>query len=138
MTLTPAPAPAAVFRIAQPPQHHGERGEPEVRLRLAAAGREEEEVHELAFRVRGVGEARQVQQEEGELEGAPARRFGYPFTGKPPRECGGDGAVGDAEGVERVRILRQDADAPLHAVGGGTGVEHQLLGRLAAFVLSGR
>ena len=65
------------------------------------------------------------------MEGTPPGRFGDPFASQPPRECGGDRAVGDAEGVERVRILRKDADAPLHAVGGGTGVEHQLLGRLA-------
>ena len=102
----PGSGPAAVFRIAQPPQHHGERGEPEIRLRLATAGGKEEEVHELAFRIRGVGEARQVQQEKGELEGTPTGRFGHPFTGQPPRERGGDGVVRDAEGVERVRILR--------------------------------
>ena len=119
--------------MAQPAQHHGERCEPEVRFRLAAAGGEEQEVHELALGIRGGRDAGQVQQQKGELEGTPTGRAGHPFTGQPPSECGGDGAVRDAEGVERVRILRQDADAPFHAVGGGTGVEHQLIGRLAAF-----
>ena len=49
-----------VFRVAQPAQHHREGREAEVRLRLAAAGGEEEQVHGLAVGVVRVGEAGNV------------------------------------------------------------------------------
>ena len=61
--------------MAQPAQHHRECREAEIRLGLAAARREEEQVDGLAVRIARVGEAGEVQQDERELEGAPARRF---------------------------------------------------------------
>ncbi len=55
-------------------QHEGEGGQAEVGLGLAAAGREEEQVDDLAVGVRGVGDPAQVHQQEGELERPPLRR----------------------------------------------------------------
>ena len=101
-------------RVAQPAQHHREGREAEVRLGLAAARREEEQVHGLAVRIARVGEAGQVQQDEGELERAPARRLDPEPLAERPRH----GAVRDAEGVERVGVRGQDRDAALDPVGG--------------------
>jgi hypothetical protein len=56
---------------AQAPQEQRVRDEAEVRLGLAAAGGEVDEVGELAVRVRRVRERREVHQHEGELEGSP-------------------------------------------------------------------
>ena len=63
--------PPSVLQAAQPPEHDRERRETQVRLGLAAAGREEQKVDGLAVRIAGVGEARQVQQQERELERPP-------------------------------------------------------------------
>ncbi len=63
--------------MAEPAQHHRERREPEVGLGLAAARREEQQVHRRAVGITRVGKAREVQQKEGELECAPARRSRY-------------------------------------------------------------
>ena len=71
----PGASEPVLARVAEPAQDHGEGGEAEVGLGLAAAGREEEQVDRLAVRVARVGEAGQVEQDEGELEGAPARRL---------------------------------------------------------------
>src|SRR5690606_7982219 len=53
----------------------GERGEPEVRLRLSPTCRKEEEIHEAlvgaAFWMHRIDERRDVQQDERELEGTP-------------------------------------------------------------------
>ena len=72
MTLTPAPARPPSSLVAEPPKDHGERGEAEVCLGLSAAGREEEEVHELALGIGRVRDAGEVQEDEGELKGPPA------------------------------------------------------------------
>ena len=102
ITLTPAPASPFVARVAQPPQHHGEGREAQVGLGLAAARREEEQVDRLAVGVARVGEAGEVQQDEGELEGAPARRPRcLSRCAQRPR----DGPVRHAEGVEGVGVL---------------------------------
>jgi hypothetical protein len=59
----------------EPADRQGERGEPEVRLGLAAPSREEQQVDESvpgrSFRVDRVGECRKVDEQEGELEGPP-------------------------------------------------------------------
>ena len=100
--------------MAQPAQHHRERREAQVRLGLAAAGREEEQVHRLAVWVARVGEAGQVEQDEGELEGAPARLLDLEPLAERPR----DGPVRHAEGVEGVGVLAEHGDAALDPVGG--------------------
>ena len=48
--------------MAQPPQHHRERREAQIRFGLAAASREEQEVHDVAARIARISEARQVEQ----------------------------------------------------------------------------
>ena len=105
-TLTPAPREPVVARVAQPAQHHRERREPQVRLGLAAAGREEQQVHCLAVSIGRVGQARQVEQDERELERTPARRLDMePLAQRP-----GHRAVRHAKGVEGIRIVRQHRD----------------------------
>ncbi len=115
-------------RVAEPPQHQGERGEPEIGLGLAAAGGEEEQVHEFALETRGIRNPREVQQQESQLKGAPTRRLCDPFPGQAARERRGHGPVRHAEGVERVPILCEHEDAVLHPVRGKPGVAEQLLG----------
>ena len=119
-------------RVAEPPQHQGERGEPEIGLGLAAAGGEEEQVHEFALETRGIRNPREVQQQESQLKGAPTRRLCDPFPGQTARERRGHGPVRHAEGVERVPILCEHEDAVLHPVRGKPGVAEQLLGGIPA------
>jgi hypothetical protein len=59
---------------AQAAQHQGKGDHPEVRLGLAAARREEDELDHVAVGVRRVVEARHVEQQEGELKQPPSRR----------------------------------------------------------------
>jgi hypothetical protein len=95
--------------VTQPAQDQGEGGEAEVGLRLAAAGREEQEVDDAAIAVRGIDDAGEVEQDEGELERAPARRIDLlralvvAVTGALAHR-GGDGAVGQLEREEGVGI----------------------------------
>jgi hypothetical protein len=44
----PGPGESLLARVAQPPQHHRERGQAQVRLGLAAARRKEEQIHRFA------------------------------------------------------------------------------------------
>ena len=67
----PGDRPADSF--AEPAIEEGEGRQAEVRLGLAAAGGEEEEVDGLAIGVFGVDDPPEVEQEEGELEGLPLR-----------------------------------------------------------------
>ena len=60
----------AARAVSQPPEEERERDQAEVGLRLAAAGRKPEQVGSLAVLVVGVDDARQAQQDEGELERA--------------------------------------------------------------------
>ena len=119
-------------RVAEPPQDHGERGEAKIRLGLAATGGEEEQIHEFTFGIRGICDARQIQQDEGELKGPPARRAGAAFSGETAREGSGHRAIGGTESVERVRIVHQHSDAALHPGRGNPRDTYELLGRLAA------
>ena len=59
-------------------------GEAEIGLRLAAAGREEQQVDDLAVGVQPVVQAGEVEQDEGELERSPFRRP----AGRPDRRRG--------------------------------------------------
>ena len=121
-------------RMAQPPQHHRERREAEVRLGLATTRGKEEEVNRVSVGIARVGEARKIEQDEGELERAPARRLaGEPLTERP---C--DGAVGHAEGLEGVGVLGEQADAALDPVGRETCDTEQLRRRLEACPLQRR
>ena len=66
----------------EPPQAHHERRQTQVRLRLAAAGREPQQVGNrvgpvAAVLVVQVARARQVQQNEGDLEWAPTAVLGH-------------------------------------------------------------
>ena len=54
----------------------GEGGEAQIGLGLAAAGREEQEIDQLAIGVRLLGEAVEIEQDEGELERPPDRGSG--------------------------------------------------------------
>ena len=123
---------AVLARVAEPPQDHGERREAEIRLGLAAAGGEEQQVHEPALGIGRIGDAGEIQQDEGELKGPPARRTGGAFACETAREGGGHGAIRGTEGVERVRIGRQHPNAALHSVRGNPGHAHELPGHLPA------
>ena len=127
-----------MFRVAQPAQHHREGREAEVRLRLAAAGGEEEQVHGLAVGVVRVGEAGNVQQEEGELEGTPAGRAVGEAFGEPLPEGARDRAVRHTECIERPGVRCQHGDAALHAVRGGAGPAQQLRGGAVSSAREGR
>src|SRR5207244_3074441 len=80
------------------------------------------------------GEAGKIEQDEGELESAPARRL----DGEPLAERPYDGAIRHPEGVEGVTVLGEHADASLDPVSGETREAQQLRGRLAARSLKSR
>lgn len=133
-----------------PPDGEGEGGQTEVRLGLATAGGEPEEVGQRsvvvgALRVAGVCERGQVQQQEGQLEGAPAAvlrqvgRLDRVLEGHrgsaSPTACGDGvdalvphGAVGEPEGVQGFRIVPQQVDAGLDPVRCPPGEAHVLRG----------
>ena len=123
---------AVLARVAEPSQDYGERGESEIRLGLAATGGEEQQVHALALGIGGVGDAGEIQQDEGELKGLPARRTNAAFACETAREGGGHDAIRGTEGVERVRIGHQHPNAALHSVRGNRGQAHELPGHLPA------
>jgi hypothetical protein len=62
-------------RAQEPAIGDGEGGEAQKGLGLAAAGREEEQIDQLAISVRLLGDAVEIKQDVGELERAPGRRF---------------------------------------------------------------
>jgi hypothetical protein len=59
--------------VAQAPEHHRKGRQPEVGPGLAAARREEEQVDGAPVWIGRIGHAREVEQNEGELERPPAR-----------------------------------------------------------------
>ena len=120
-----------VAGMPQAPEHHRDRGQAQIRLGLSAAGREEQQVHRLAVRVVRVGEAGQVQQQERELERAPARPLRSDLLPEAPAQGAGHGPVGHPEGVQQVRVLAEQRHAPRHPVGGNPRVVEQLSGRFA-------
>ncbi len=138
--------PAAVGSAAA--QHHGERGQQQVGLGLAATGGEPDQVGDGPVRVPGVGHPVQGEQEERELEGAPvgvgrglrACRYGVPAGSPGAREVGrgvphlqGHRAVGGAEGVQQLGTARiaQGADAGLDAGDGGVDPAEHPVGGVA-------
>ena len=123
--------------MAQAPQHHRRRGQPQVRLGLAAAGREEQQVHRLSVRVPWIGEAGQVQQQKRELERPPARSFGLDLVAEPPAQSARHRPVRDPEGVQEIRILAEHRHPVGHAVGRHRRIVEQLLGRLPPRTLQG-
>jgi hypothetical protein len=69
--------------VAQAPDQQREGREAEVRLGLAAAGGEEDQVHHVAIAVRGVDLGGDVHQQERELERAPRRHLALRLQGLP-------------------------------------------------------
>ena len=73
--------------IVEPAAGDGEGGEAEVGFGLAAAGREEQQVDDRSVGVRRLGEAVEVEQDEGERKQPPCRALcwsgGFPFRVEP-------------------------------------------------------
>ncbi len=113
--------------MVKSPQHHRERCEAEVRLGLTTSRREEEQIHRVAVGGARIGEAREIQQHEGELEGAPARRLDAEALLERARH----GAVRHAEGIERVGVASELRDAALNPLGSDAGQAQKLLCGLA-------
>ena len=126
-----------VAGMAQAPQHHRHRGQPQVGLGLAPAGREEQQIHRLAVRVDRISEAGQVQQQERELERPPARPVGSDLVAQPLAQGPRHRPVRDPEGVQQIGILAQPGHAVGHAVGRHRRVVEQLPGRLPPRTLEG-
>ena len=127
--------------IAQPAKDQRERCQSEIGFRLAAAGRKEQEVDNLALDMGGFGDAAQVHQNVGELEGAPRRRVcrlgrdALLLRPSPPGRRR-HGAVCDAERVQQVGIVEQ-VDAGLDATRRTGGPAHQLVGDLPSSAREG-
>ena len=86
----------------------GEGGEAEVRLRLAAAGRKEQQVAQLAIGVCLVRHPREIEQDKGELERPPRRAQRRVAAARAQRV--GDRAIADLERGARPVVLRQQRD----------------------------
>ena len=61
--------------MPHPPQDQAERRQAEIGFRLAAAGGEEQQVHNFSILVRRFDDSLQVHQQEGKLEGPPDGRI---------------------------------------------------------------
>src|SRR5262249_24578699 len=108
--------------MTQAAQHHRERCESEVSLGFAATGREEQQVYRDAGGIGRVGNSWQIQEQECQLKSVPARRL----DSQPLTEGSGHSAVGDAELIQRVRILPQHCDAPLDPIGSNAAKTKEL------------
>jgi len=99
----------------QPPERDREGGQAQIRLGLAAAGREEEQVGHVAVGMRAVRHGGQVEEQEGELEETPA---GYGIA--RPTRAGGvrHGAVRDLERGTCAIVPDEQRDAAGDAVAG--------------------
>ena len=129
---------AARFRVAQPPQDDGEGRQTQVGLRLAAASGKEEEIHDLPVAVVGIRQWGEVQQDEGELEGAPPGAFVLEAAGISAPEGPCYGPVGDPERVQGLFVSTESRDAPFHPGGGELGAAQKLLGCLPVVHVEGR
>src|SRR5690606_24543987 len=104
-------------------------------LGLAAAGREEQEVDDAALTVGRVDDAGQIEEDEGELERAPARRvdllgpLAVAVAGALAHR-GGDGAVGQLEGEEGVGVAGGRGEAGGDPVASDLGALDQLVAGL--------
>src|SRR5262249_51019650 len=113
--------------MTQAAQHHRERCESEVSLGFAATGREEQQVYRGAGGIGRVGDPWQIQEQECQLKSVPTRRL----DSQPLTESSDHSTVGDAERIQRVRILSQPRDAPLDPIGSNAGKTKELLRGLA-------
>ena len=131
----PGTGQSVVARMPQASEHHRGGGQPQVRLGLPAAGREEQQVHRLAVHVVRIGKAGQVQQQERELERTPA----WPVRSVLLAQALAQGArhrpVRHPEGVQQVRVLTEQRHATRHPFGGNPRVVKQLLGRIPPVAL---
>ena len=114
--------------VAQPPEHHREGGDAQVRLRLAAAGGEEEQVHGLAVRIERVREARHVQQDECELEGPPSGWVPVvELIAEALPERARHGPVRHPERIESILVRCEQRDSLLNPIRRVTGPVKQPL-----------
>ena len=91
----------------QPPQRDGKGGQPQIGLGLAAAGGKEQQVGGVAIRMPPVRHARQIEQDEGQLEWPPRGRA-VPRPPGPRRIR--HRTIGDGKGGPRPRIPGQQRD----------------------------
>ena len=97
---------------------------PRYALRLSAAGREEEQIDGLAVRMERVREARKIQQDERELEGAPSRRVSVvELLTETLAERARNGTVRHPERIESVLVRREQRNSLLDSVRGVAGAE---------------
>ena len=82
-----------------------------------------------------MGEAREVQQQERELERTPARPLRSDLLTEAPAKGPRHGPVGYPEGVQQISILTEQRHAPGHPFGGNHGVVDQLLRRIPPVAL---
>ena len=99
-------------RVAKAAQYEGEGGKPEIGFGLAAAGREEQEVDEVALDMSRIGDPAQIHEDVGELEGTPygrgRRRRGAPFLLSAAAARGSrHGPVGCLEGLPHLFVGEQ-------------------------------
>src|SRR2546423_25116 len=108
--------------MAQAAQHHRECSEPEVSLGLAATGREEQQIYRSAVRIVRVGNSWEIEEQECELKGVPAGCL----DSQPLAERPGHGTIGQAERIQRIRILPQHCDTPLDPIGSNAAKTKEL------------
>ena len=138
MMLTPAPWTPFWPGFPEASKHHREGCDAQVRLRLASAGREEEQVHGLTVRIERIREARQVQQHERELKRPPSGRVPIvELLAEALAQRARDGPVRHPKRIECVLVRRQQRDAALDPVRGVSGAEQQALRRIASSALKG-
>ena len=146
---------SVAHRPLQAAHGHGVGHQAQVGLGLAAPGGEEQQVGPGGagppVGVAGVGQRRQAQQDEGELErppravlddvgGGDGLRQRQTGVGSAPADGDGvdallpHGLVGEPEGVERVGVFAHQLDAAAHGVGHSAGFVERGPGRvLVAF-----
>ena len=123
-------------RPGEPAVRDDEGCETEIGLGLAAAGREEQQVGNLAVGMLAIGKPGNVEKDEGELERPPFRRgLRRRISGRagiaPPRSHG-DGEVHVAEGAARDVVAGHEIDAFEDAPARDLHLGNEALGGLAA------
>ena len=98
-------------RFSQPTEEDGERSQAQVGFRLAAAGREEQEVDQFTIGVSRFGQPPQVHEYERKLEWTPLRRIDLlrldGLLHRPPVPgCRGHDAVRQAKRFKRNRLIK--------------------------------
>ena len=125
-----------IARVFQAAIDQREGGQAEIGFRLAAAGREEEQIDHLPVVMVWVHDAGEVHQDERKLERTPGRRIDrgllLALHGTEATPGGlGHHAVGHAEGEQRVLVV-QNLDAVLDALRRGAGPLKEGFSHLAA------